>query len=118
MDQRDQIRDKKHQAKQRLINLHYHEEQIDLTWSRFKANYFTAFSEQQISWHTEHLLKCTDLSLPSVIVSNKAMHGGTQVFAYSPYSGGLFARLVSVIGSKKHKLTRPSTDHQRWLRTI
>ena len=32
------------------------------------------------------------------------MHGGTQVFAYSPYSGPLFARLVSVIGSKKAQI--------------
>lgn len=104
MDQRDQIRDKKQQAKQRLLNHGCNEDQIDLIWSRFKANYFTAFSEQQISWHTEHLLSCNDLSQPSVAVSNTAMHGGTQVFAYSPYSGGLFARLVSVIGSKKAQI--------------
>ena len=104
MDQRDQIRDKKQQAKQRLLNHGCNEDQIDLIWSRFKANYFTAFSEQQISWHTEHLLSCDDLSQPSVAVSNTAMHGGTQVFAYSPYSGGLFARLVSVIGSKKAQI--------------
>ncbi|MFP5303868.1 hypothetical protein R2R70_22060, partial [Cobetia sp. SIMBA_158] len=82
-DQRDQIRDKKHQAKQRLLNLGYLEEKIDLIWSRFKANYFTAFSEQQISWQTEHLVNSTDLSQPSVIVSNAPMHGGTQVFVYS-----------------------------------
>ncbi|WOC25181.1 [protein-PII] uridylyltransferase [Pseudoalteromonas sp. N1230-9] len=104
MDQRDQIRDKKQQAKQRLLNHGCNEDQIDLIWSRFKANYFTAFSEQQISWHTEHLLSCEDLSQPSVMVSDTAMHGGTQVFAYSPYSGGLFARLVSVIGSKKAQI--------------
>ncbi len=104
MDQRDQIRDKKQQAKQRLLVQDYNEAQIDLIWSRFKANYFTAFSEQQISWHTEHLLNCQDLSQPSVTVSDKAMHGGTQVFAYSPYSAGLFARLVSVIGSKKAQI--------------
>ena len=104
MDQRDQIRDKKQQAKQRLLNHGCNEDQIDLIWSRFKANYFTAFSEQQISWHTEHLLSCDDLSQPSVAVSNTAMHGGTQVFAYSPYSGGLFSRLVSVIGSKKAQI--------------
>jgi len=104
MDQRDQIRDKKQQAKQRLLNHGCNEDQIDLIWSRFKANYFTAFSEQQISWHTEHLLNCEDLSLPSVTVSDTAMHGGTQVFAYSPYSGSLFSRLVSVIGSKKAQI--------------
>lgn len=104
MDQRGQIRDKKQQAKQRLLNHGCNEDQIDLIWSRFKANYFTAFSEQQISWHTEHLLSCDDLSQPSVAVSNTAMHGGTQVFAYSPYSGSLFSRLVSVIGSKKAQI--------------
>ena len=104
MDQRDQIRDKKQQAKQRLLNHGCNEDQIDLIWNRFKANYFTAFSEQQISWHTEHLLSCDDLSQPSVAVSNTAMHGGTQVFAYSPYSGSLFSRLVSVIGSKKAQI--------------
>ena len=104
MDQRDQIRDKKHQAKQRLLNLGYLEEKIDLIWSRFKANYFTAFSEQQISWQTEHLVNSTDLSQPSVIVSNAPMHGGTQVFVYSPYSGALFARLVNIIGTKKAQI--------------
>ncbi|RRS06531.1 [protein-PII] uridylyltransferase [Pseudoalteromonas sp. J010] len=104
MDMRDQIRDKKRQAKQRLINLGYFEEYIDLIWSRFKANYFTAFSEQQISWHSEHLLQSNDLSQPSVIVSNKPMHGGTQVFVYSPYESALFAKLVSVIGSKKAQI--------------
>ena len=104
MDMRDQIRDKKQQAKQRLINLGYDEGQIDLLWSRFKANYFTAFSEQQISWHCEHLLSAEDLSQPSVTVSPEPMHGGTQVFAYSPYSAALFARLVSVIGSKKAQI--------------
>jgi [protein-PII] uridylyltransferase len=104
MDQRDQIRDKKHQAKQRLINLSYDEEKIDAIWSRFKANYFTGFSEQQISWHTQHLLQCNDLTKASVIVSDTAMHGGTQVFAYSPYSGSLFSSLVSVIGSKRAQI--------------
>ncbi len=104
MDMRDQIRDKKQQAKQRLLNLGYDELQIDMIWSRFKANYFTAFSEQQISWHSEHLLQSKDLSQPSVTVSDKPMHGGTQVFAYGPYSGDLFARLVTVIGSKKAQI--------------
>eukprot|EP00487_Bulimina_marginata_P009371 TRINITY_DN376_c0_g1_i4.p1 TRINITY_DN376_c0_g1~~TRINITY_DN376_c0_g1_i4.p1 ORF type:complete len:113 (-),score=11.30 TRINITY_DN376_c0_g1_i4:74-412(-) len=32
------------------------------------------------------------------------MHGGTQVFVYSPYSGAIFARLVNVIGSKKAQI--------------
>jgi [protein-PII] uridylyltransferase len=103
MDQRDQIRDKKQQAKQRLLNHGYSEDKIDLIWSRFKANYFTAFSEQQISWHSEHLIN-SDLTQPSVVVSDKAMHGGTQVFVYSPYSGAIFARLVNVIGSKKAQI--------------
>ncbi|CAM4107870.1 [protein-PII] uridylyltransferase [Pseudoalteromonas byunsanensis] len=104
MDMRDQIRDKKHQAKQRLINKGFEEEFIDLSWSRFKANYFTAFSEQQISWHSEHLLKSKDLSQASVMVSEKPLHGGTQVFVYSPYEVTLFAKLVSVIGSKKAQI--------------
>ncbi|MBQ4844533.1 MULTISPECIES: [protein-PII] uridylyltransferase [unclassified Pseudoalteromonas] len=104
MDMRDQIRDKKKQAKQRLINLEYEEEKIDLIWSRFKANYFTAFSEQQISWHSEHLLKTNDLNASCVVVGEKAMHGGTQVFVYSPYNANLFAKLLTVIGSKKAQI--------------
>ncbi|MFY8272646.1 [protein-PII] uridylyltransferase [Pseudoalteromonas sp. SSDWG2] len=104
MDMRDQIRDKKHQAKQRLINHGFDEAHIDLLWGRLKANYFTAFSEQQISWHSEHLLEAEDLTQASVDVSVQPMHGGTQVFAYSPYSSGLFARLVTVIGSKKAQI--------------
>lgn len=104
MDMRDQIRDKKKQAKQRLIDLEFAEEQIDTIWSRFKANYFTAFSEQQISWHSEHLLKINDLNKSCVVVSEKPMHGGTQVFVYSPYEANLFAKLLTVIGSKKAQI--------------
>ena len=104
MDMRDQIRDKKQQAKHRLIELGFEENQIDFIWSRFKANYFTAFSEQQISWQSEHLLKVKDLSDFSVVVGEKPLHGGTQVFVYSPYEASLFAKLVSVIGSKKAQI--------------
>ncbi|TMP27036.1 [protein-PII] uridylyltransferase [Pseudoalteromonas rubra] len=104
MDMRDQIRDKKQQAKQRLINKDYREDLIDMIWARFKANYFTAFSEQQISWHTEYLLGRDDLSQPCVVVSEQPMHGGTQVFVYAPYEASLFAKLVAVIGSKKAQI--------------
>ncbi|SFC21313.1 [protein-PII] uridylyltransferase [Pseudoalteromonas denitrificans] len=101
MDLRDQIRDKKRQAKQDLLNLNFNEAQIDFLWNRFKADYFTRFSALQISWHSQHLLEAKDLSQPVVIVSEKAMHGGTQVFVYSPDKINLFARLVSFLGNKK-----------------
>ncbi|WP_462173933.1 [protein-PII] uridylyltransferase [Pseudoalteromonas xiamenensis] len=104
MDMRDQIRDKKQQAKQRLVLKGFRDDLVDLIWTRFKANYFTAFSEEQISWHTRHLLESKDLSQPSVTVSSKPLHGGTQVFVYSPYESSLFVKLVSVIGSKKAQI--------------
>lgn len=104
MDMRDQIRDKKQQAKKNLISQGYEEIYIDTLWSRFKANYFTSFSEQEITWHSAHLLDSENLARASVGVSKKPMHGGTQIFAYSPYIHGIFARLVSVIGSKKAQI--------------
>jgi [protein-PII] uridylyltransferase len=101
MDLRDQIRDKKQQAKQRLISQEYSEERINFLWNRFKADYFSRFSILQIAWHSESLLKSKDLSQPQVVISEKAMHGGTQVFVYSPDQTNLFARIVSALGNKK-----------------
>ena len=37
-------------------------------------------------------------------MGEKPLHGGTQVFVYSPYEASLFAKLVSVIGSKKAQI--------------
>ena len=101
MDLRDQIRDKKQQARQKLINLDYNEAQIDFLWNRFKPDYFSRFSTQQIAWHGENFLKSKDLSQPMVVISEKAMHGGTQLFVYSPDQINLFARIVSTLSNKK-----------------
>ena len=101
MDLRDQIRDKRSQAKQRLISQGFTEERVDFLWNRFKADYFSRFSAQQIAWHGESLLKSKDLSQSMVVISEKAMHGGTQVFVYSPDQINLFARIVSALGNKK-----------------
>ena len=101
MDLRDQIRDKKIQVKQKLITIGFTEPQIDLLWSRFKADYFTRFSSQQITWHSEHLLNAKDATQPLIMVSEEPMHGGTQVFVYSQDEINLFARLVNALGSKK-----------------
>ncbi len=101
MDLRDQIRDKKLQAKQKLLNLGFEETDINALWSRLKADYFTRFSVQQISWQCEHLLSRKDLTKPVVIVSEKPMHGGTQVFVYSPNKINLFASIVASLGSRK-----------------
>lgn len=101
MDLRDQIRNKKQQAKQRLLNLGFDEDAIDGLWNRLKADYFTRFSEQQIIWQCEHLLKLPAHDNTLVLVSEKPLHGGTHVFVYCPDHENLFARLVSALGSKK-----------------
>ncbi|OUL58417.1 [protein-PII] uridylyltransferase [Pseudoalteromonas ulvae] len=101
MDLRDQIRDKKIEVKQKLIKAGFDEQQINFLWGRFKADYFTRFSALQIQWHCQQLLLAKDLSQPQIIVSEKPMHGGTQVFVYAPDEVNLFARLVNALGSKK-----------------
>jgi [protein-PII] uridylyltransferase len=101
MDLRDQIRDKKAQAKQRLINLGFIEAQIDALWVRFKPDYFTRFSTQMIAWQCEHILKSNDANKGVVLLSEKPINGGSQVFVYCPEQANLVARLVAVLGSKK-----------------
>nr|WP_239032992.1 [protein-PII] uridylyltransferase [Pseudoalteromonas luteoviolacea] len=104
MDMRDQIRDKKAQAMERLIEDGFIKEDIVNLWSRFKPNYFTSFSEELISWNSKHLLTSYSKEKSGVAVSEKPMQGGTQVFVYAPYEASLFAKLVSVIGSKKAQI--------------
>ncbi|MDK1285685.1 [protein-PII] uridylyltransferase [Pseudoalteromonas umbrosa] len=104
MDMRDQIRDKKAQAMERLLEIGFDEESVAQLWARFKPNYFTGFSEEQISWQSEYLLSLGEQTKSGVAVSEKPMHGGTQVFVYAPYEASLFAKLVSVIGSKKAQI--------------
>ncbi|MBQ4880002.1 [protein-PII] uridylyltransferase [Pseudoalteromonas luteoviolacea] len=104
MDMRDQIRDKKAQAMDRLIEDGFIKEDIVKLWSRFKPNYFTSFSEELISWNSKHLLTSYSKENSGVAVSEKPMQGGTQVFVYAPYEASLFAKLVSVIGSKKAQI--------------
>ncbi len=101
MDLRDQIRDKKQQAKQRLLNLDFDETQIDALWSRFKPDYFTRFSAQLIAWQCEHILASGDMSQGQVLLSGKPINGGSQLFIYCPDQANLFARLVNVLGAKK-----------------
>lgn len=101
MDLRDQIRDKKDQAKQRLLNLGFAEEQIDALWLRFKPDYFTRFTAQMIAWQCEHILAAKDPSKGIVLLSGKPINGGSQVFVYCPDQANLVARLVAVLGAKK-----------------
>lgn len=101
MDLRDQIRDKKAQAKQRLLNLGFAEGQIDALWLRFKPDYFTRFSTQMIAWQCEHILASKDPSKGLVLLSGQPINGGSQVFVYCPDQANLVARLVAVLGAKK-----------------
>jgi [protein-PII] uridylyltransferase len=101
MDLRDQIRDKKDQVKQRLLNLGFAEEQIDALWLRFKPDYFTRFTSQMIAWQCEHILAAKDPSKGIVLLSGKPINGGSQVFVYCPDQANLVARLVAVLGAKK-----------------
>ena len=101
MDLRDQIRDKKAQAKQRLLNLGFSEQHIDALWARFKPDYFARFSGQLIAWQCEHILTAKNPEKGLVLLSGKPINGGSQVFVYCPDQPNLVARLVAVLGAKK-----------------
>lgn len=101
MDLRDLIRENQSEALPLLLKQNFSESEIQLLWSRIKADYFARYSPKQITWHCEHILRHKDLHEPLVLISKTPIRGGTQVFVYTQDQPNLFARLVSALDSKK-----------------
>ncbi len=104
MDMRDQIRDKRDNARTALIATGAVDTDIERIWARMKPNFFTNFNEQQIAWQTAQLINHKAPAEPFVAVSDEPMYGGSQIFVYSPFAANLFARTVSAIGGKKAQI--------------
>jgi [protein-PII] uridylyltransferase len=100
-DIRDRIRDRQRKALAALLDLGASELQVKQLWKRFKLNYFFRYNSTQITWHTRHLLKHQDHSLPMVLISDQNARGATEIFVYHKDMPALFSSVVTEIDNKK-----------------
>lgn len=100
-DFRDRIRDRKRKTLAILAKSGITEEQVKPVWKRFKLDYFFRYRSAQIAWHTANLLLHEDHSQPMILISEKDIGGGTEVFVYNKDIPALFSSVVTEIDNKK-----------------
>ncbi len=96
VDVRDRIRHTQQLASAKLRKLDFTPREIELLWSRFKADYFLRHTPDQIRWHSQSILTLPENNdQPLVLVSKKSSRGGTEIFVYAQDEPALFASVVA-----------------------
>jgi [protein-PII] uridylyltransferase len=100
-DLRDRIRDRKRKTLEILLKSGITEAQVKPIWKRFKLDYFFRYRSAQIAWHASNLLLHKDHSQPMILISEKNISGGTEIFVYNKDMPALFSSVVTEIDNKK-----------------
>lgn len=95
VDVRDRIRHNKQLSSALLRKEGFTAREIEVVWQRFTADYFLRHTHNQIAWQCSHILKHSSPETPMVLVSEKSLRGGTEIFVYCKDQHALFATVVA-----------------------
>lgn len=93
----ERINDYKRQARERLLNKNIKEEAFAPLWENFGDEYFSRYTPDEISWHTENILAHHNPDEPLVLVRERIQGDGTEIFIHTRYQGKLFTLITSLI---------------------
>ncbi len=99
IDIRARVREHQAKAKNALFENGFAENEIDILWQNFNADYFLRHDPSQVIWHTEAILS-HKADEPLVLLSKKMSRGGTEVFIYCQNRPRLFASVMAVMDNK------------------
>jgi len=66
-------------------------------WERLEDDYFLRYLPEEVSWHTDQILRVNENQLPLVLIRHTAQRGGSILFIYGPAHDGIFAHATSAI---------------------
>ncbi len=70
-------------------------------WSNFKIDYFIRYLPEQIAWHTQNIIAHKWTDSPLILFAQNTKTGCTELFVYLKDTAGIFAKVCSILGSKK-----------------
>ncbi|OAT45321.1 PII protein uridylyltransferase [Proteus hauseri ATCC 700826] len=92
-DLRERIRHHRMQALTILQKKQIDEEKLQIVWNRCHADYFLRHTPEQLAWHGQALVEHNSAD-PMVLISQKAIHGGTEIFIWCADRPSLFASVA------------------------
>ncbi|WP_282166887.1 bifunctional uridylyltransferase/uridylyl-removing protein GlnD [Shewanella japonica] len=99
IDVADRVLEIQQKAQKELLRRGLKQKSINELWLRFKDDYFLRHQPNQVSWHTEALLK-HDKQKPLVLISKHTTRGGSELFVYAKDKPKLFATVMTVLDNK------------------
>ena len=85
------VSDMQHQARQGLNIRGLNDEKIDQVWRHISEDYFLRFSVEDSIWHTLAISSCQKEDMPLVLLRPQTHRGGAEIFIYVDDQPGLFA---------------------------
>ena len=95
--QSERIAEVQTQARERLLAIGVPEQALDAAWRNLGDEYFLRYSVDEILWHNQSILNCTDADLPLVLIRPQTQRGGTEIFIYMREHIGLFAQTTAIL---------------------
>lgn len=92
-DLRERIRHHRLQALTLLQENQIDEEKLQTIWGRCHADYFLRHTPEQLAWHAQALVEHNS-DKPMVLISQKTIHGGTEIFIWCADRPSLFASVA------------------------
>jgi [protein-PII] uridylyltransferase len=93
----ENIAENKANARSKLIADKIPDAQIDALWQRYEDEYFLRYTDDEIVWHTQHILQTPAADLPLILIRHAAVRGGTEIFIYAKEHDRTFAQVTGTL---------------------
>ena len=70
---------------------------IKQLWEELGEEYFLRYDANEISWHTQDILRASEADLPLILCRRASQRGGTEIFIYTRNRRNLFATITLVM---------------------
>jgi len=97
VDQEELVRETQEAARQRLLERHVADQDIETVWLRFSAPYFLRHSADEVAWHTQLLAERDAASDEPLVALRRSGSGTTGVLIFARSRRHGFARSTAVL---------------------